>query len=183
MTTPEEVEKALSSQKGPDRKVLAFAALLGQEAQVDLIVVGGSAIEIYTQGGYVSGDIDLVGDPERIRRALARWGFKDHGRLWIRDDWKIAVDVVGAIYTGDPYRLATVETPFGPVRVAALEDLIVKRLAEAKHWQVRAALEEASLLWSAHREKLDQAYLDKQARTYDVVDLLEDLRRIFASPG
>jgi len=27
--------------------------------------------------------------------------------------------------------------PYGPVRLAAIEDLLVKRLASAKHWKVR----------------------------------------------
>src|SRR5271155_698059 len=150
-------------------QILYFAALLARESGSDVVIVGGSAIEVYTRGGYVSGDIDIRADRTRVHRVLAKWNFADEGRLWIRSDWKVAVDVVGDEYSGDPYRATTISTPHGPVRLAVVEDVFVKRLASAKHWQTRAALDEADLLWRDYRGTMDVAYLDRQARTYDVV--------------
>jgi hypothetical protein len=176
MTTAEEVGRILGSTPTSYGRILYFGALLAREIGSDVIIVGGSAIEVYTRGGYVSGDIDIRGERRPIRRTLAQWNFKEEGRLWIRMDWQIAVDVVGNRYTGDPYRATTVATPYGPVRIAVVEDLFVKRLAAAKHWQARAALDEADLLWRDYSDKMDVAYLDRQAAAYKVVDLLAVFR-------
>ncbi|MCI4327043.1 MAG: hypothetical protein L3K16_05345 [Thermoplasmata archaeon] len=177
MTGAVEVGRILRSTPKSYDRILNFAALLAHEIGSDVVVVGGSAIEVYTKGGYVSGDIDIRADRVPVRRALTRWKFKDEGRLWTRADWNIAVDVVGNRYTGDPYRATTAATPYGPVQIAVVEDLFVKRLAAAKHWKVRAALDEASLLWQDYSDKMDLAYLDRQAATYKVVDLLAVFRK------
>jgi hypothetical protein len=75
-----------------------------------------------------------------------------------------------------------VETPYGPVRLAAVEDLIIKRLAEAKHWQGRRqeAFEQAALLASELAGDLDDKYLDLRAKQEDVIDILADLRALIA---
>jgi hypothetical protein len=177
MTSADDVGRILRSTPNRYDRILNFAALLAQESGSDVVVVGGSAIEIYTKGGYVSDDIDIRAEREPVRRALTRWKFKDEGRLWTRTDWKIAVDVVGNRYTGDPYRATTAATPYGPVQIAVVEDLFVKRLASAKHWQVRAALDEADLLWQDYSDKMDVAYLDRQAAVYKVADLLAVFRK------
>lgn len=177
MTTFEEVSQILSRESERDRQILAFAALLTRETKSEVIVVGGSAIEIYTKGGYASGDIDIVGNREAIHRVLSGWHFEDKGMLWIQKVWKLAVDVRGDVYSGSRYRLSTIQTPFGPVLVAGIEDLIVKRLAEVKHWHVKAALEEAALLWTTNRDRVDELYLEEQATSYDVLDVLSDLRK------
>jgi hypothetical protein len=177
MTTSEDLGKILASTPQSFDRILVFGALLARESGSDLVIVGGSAIEVYTRGGYVSGDLDIRADRGAVDRALAGWNFKHEGRLWIHSEWKFAVDVVGDQYSGDPYRAMTIVTPFGPVRIAVVEDLFVKRLAAAKHWQVRAAIDEADLLWRDYRETMDPIYLDRQALTYKVADLLAEFRR------
>src|SRR5512142_1139353 len=52
----------VSGENDPTLKMLKLASLcsaLWAEAGVELVVVGGSAIEILTDGTYVSGDLDL----------------------------------------------------------------------------------------------------------------------------
>ena len=63
MKSAAEVEGILGAELAPDRRLRTFAALLTADSGLGtsgLTVVGGSAIEIYTNGAYVSGDIDLV---------------------------------------------------------------------------------------------------------------------------
>lgn len=177
MTSELEVGRILGNTPEKHNRVLYFGALLARESQSEVVIVGGSAIEIYTRGGYASGDIDIRADREKVHAVLGRWGFRDRGRLWTRADWGLAIDVVGDMYSGDPYRATTVSTPFGPVRLAVVEDLFVKRLAAAKHWRVAAALEEAYLLWADYRDRMDSEYLLRKAKEYQVEDLLEDVRR------
>jgi hypothetical protein len=83
MTTAKEVS-ALLSEAAPGMRTLYFGAVLAREARIvrgRLVIVGGSAIEIYTRGGYVSGDIDIVADRDRVRPVLEAWGFRHEGRI------------------------------------------------------------------------------------------------------
>src|SRR5215212_1891308 len=63
--TAEQIQSALAEISGetdPTPKHLKLASLVStifRERGFELVVVGGSAIEFYTEGEYVSGDIDL----------------------------------------------------------------------------------------------------------------------------
>jgi hypothetical protein len=58
-----------------------------------MIVVGGSAIEIYTRGGCASDDIDIVGPRDPILHVLNGWGFERGDRqAWGNQEWRIFVD-------------------------------------------------------------------------------------------
>jgi hypothetical protein len=185
MIEAREVERALGAARTSAERILYFAGVLstavgGLEGPV--VVVGGSAIEVYTVGAYTSGDIDLVTPRQEAARVLESWGFHTEGRTWYHEKWKLDVDLVGSDYSGNPSRIREVETPYGSVRLAAVEDLIIKRLAEAKHWQGRRqeAFEQAALLASELAGDLDDTYLDFRAKQEDVVDILADLRALVA---
>ena len=184
MTSAEEVGRILTTESEVDRRLLYFGALLAREitnAGSGLIIVGGSAIEVYTRGRYVSGDIDIVGPKKQLGEVLEEWGFRNEGRLWHRADWGIAVDVVSSEYTGDLARTRQITTPFGPIRIAAIEDLLVKRLASAKHWRIPADVEQALLLALGYPDEIDWSYVEVRAKEYHVSDLLSDLRRRMGS--
>lgn len=65
--------------------------LLTREAErsgVQPIVVGGSAVDIYTEGIYPSHDIDLVRYRKIIGEILENvFNFKPSGRHWINELW------------------------------------------------------------------------------------------------
>jgi len=183
MIETHEVERALEAAKSSAERILYFAGVLSKalgSPEGPVVVVGGSAIEVYTVGAYTSGDIDLVTPRQKAARVLESWGFHTEGRTWFHPKWKLDVDLVGSDYTGSPSRIREVETPYGPVRLAAVEDLIIKRLAEAKHWQGRRqeAFEQAALLASELAGDLDDQYLDFRAKQEDVIDILADLRAL-----
>jgi hypothetical protein len=62
---PKEIQKALAdvtAESDPTLKHLKLASLVSamfRQRGAELVVVGGSAIEFYTEGGYVSGDLDM----------------------------------------------------------------------------------------------------------------------------
>jgi hypothetical protein len=179
MTSPDEVGRILLSEPEVERRLLYFGALLGREKPLSgshLIIVGGSAIEVYTRGRYVSGDIDVVGPRDVLASVLEGWGFRKEGRMWHRADWKMAVDLVGNEYSGDLRRVREVVTPYGSVRIAAVEDLLVKRLASAKHWRIPSDIEQALLIALGYETEIDWSYVESLSSRYDVTDLLGDLR-------
>jgi hypothetical protein len=183
MTSSEEVGRILMKSTAPV-KVLNFAALLGRETGLgeSLIVVGGSAIEIYTRGDYASGYIDIVGDRARITRALEAWDFVKGGRMWHRKDWGIAVDIVREEYRGDLQRTQVVGTEYGNVRLAAIEDVLAKRLISAKHWKRPEDFEHALLLATRYRDRIDWDYVGELARRDLATDILSELRKRVGSP-
>src|SRR5580658_9159419 len=91
-----EASALVLGQKAHDRRTRVFSALLAEESGLGtegMTVVGGSAIEIYTEGDYASDDLDLVVDSKvRVATVLKRWGFRNEGKLWTKRDWSIFPD-------------------------------------------------------------------------------------------
>ena len=178
----DELGRILARARSGGERNLWFGALLAKEAAIDVVIVGGSAIEVYTSGLYVSGDVDLVGERDSIISALERWGFDREGRLWSRSDLRLWVDPVGRDYSGDVRRLREVSTPYGPVRLASVEDLIAKRLIEVKVWP-RATSEmfdQAVALAAEYDEEVDWSYIAAVAKRERADDLVPELRRRIA---
>ncbi|MGB6500316.1 MAG: hypothetical protein WBG19_02790 [Thermoplasmata archaeon] len=181
MTTSDEIQAILEKIEEDDRRILYFAALLRKEAGLgpdDLVVVGGSAMEIYTEGAYVSGDIDVCGPRDTIAAVLERWGFNQPGREWARLDWKIVLDVVGPRVSGSMRLSRVVSTPYGQVRVGSIEDLIIGRLALIKFWNEPDEYPNALLLVAL--PKLDWEYLTHRARQENLEAELASLRETMA---
>jgi hypothetical protein len=177
MTTADEVQEILAKIVEDDRRTLYFAALLRREARLgtdDLVVVGGSAIEIYTESAYVSGDIDICAPRDNIASVLADWGFTQPGREWARLDWKVVLDVVGPRVSGSMRLSRVVETPYGPVRIGSIEDLIIRRLALIKFWNESEEYRNAQLL--VVLPGIDWQYLEFRAEKEDLVSELAQLR-------
>jgi hypothetical protein len=146
------IRKALadiSAERDPTVKSLKLASLcstLWAERGVQLVVVGGSAIEILTEGAYASGDLDMCHVtaatlPVRQRREImGLLGAKGGPR-----NWQVAgmyLDLLGPAesFARTPFR--RVEGPFGEVLVMKAEDLLVERvLVSAYPGKNPAALE------------------------------------------
>jgi hypothetical protein len=133
----EKIKSALAdvtAEQDPTVKSLKMASLcsaLWAERGVELVVVGGSAIEILTEGAYASGDLDLCHTsaslPIRERQeVMGLLGAKGGPR-----NWQVAgmfVDVLGYAesFARTPYR--RIQVPYGDVLVMKPEDLLVERV-------------------------------------------------------
>ncbi|MGA8536023.1 MAG: hypothetical protein WB789_01355 [Thermoplasmata archaeon] len=178
----DEVGKLLLRESAPDRRLRIFAALLAKESGLGtdgMTVVGRSAIEIYTEGSYLSEDIDLVVDSRaQITTALARWGFRDHGKGWSKQEWGLFVDPMQTPMSGSRRHTQVVSTPFGPFRISGIEDLIIRRVRESVAWQNREeAFAHAVLLVEFGKSEIDWEYLDHFARREGWERQLAELRR------
>lgn len=144
---------------------------------MEVILVGGSAIEIYTDGEYVSEDVDMVGERASLARSLEGWGFIKEGRLWSRRDLELWVDAVGGSYSGNREKLRTFSTPFGRVQLASVEDLIAKRLIEVRVWPgtAQGLFEQAAMLAAEYPEGLDWDQIRSVAKREGAEPLVEEL--------
>jgi hypothetical protein len=125
----------IAAETDPTLKSLKLASLcssLWGERGVELVVVGGSAIELLTEGAYASGDLDMCHVtaatlPIRVRQQImGQLGAEGGPR-----NWKVAgmyFDLLGPAETfaRTPYR--RVEGPYGTVLVMKPEDLLVERV-------------------------------------------------------
>jgi len=179
--TKEAVERAVQSARSKPERIQFLGALLEKATGDPVIIVGGSAIEVYTSGRYSSADIDFVTPRPPAVKVVELWGFVPNGRVWRRKDWGVDIDLLGGNFTGSRKRTEIVETPYGPVRLAGVEDLLVKRLAELKHWPTspkwrRDLAKQVEILVAEYGDEMDEEYLTFIARRDDVVDLLADFR-------
>ena len=131
-----------------------------------LVVVGGSAVEFYTEGGYMSGDIDfcrktLKAIPPRIMQEVAeRLGGKGLGRNWLICG--LYVDILGLLESETCLADRVVQTPYGEVRMLPPELALVERMLFAEQdvecvasarQMMAAALKDADFDW-AEAERL-----------------------------
>jgi len=130
--------KDIEATDDPLEKGLKLAGLVTRlfaEAGCNLVVVGGSAVEFYTEGAYMSGDIDfcrreLTRLPLRqAQDIMASLGARGGPRSWLVAG--LYVDLLGFLENASvaPYR--TIETPFGPVSVLPPETALAERVLMA----------------------------------------------------
>lgn len=168
------------------RRNLLFVAMLdrklGHPSPVQRpIVVGGSAVEFYTTGGYASADMDLVMlHPENADRILGDSGFERRGRYWSLPDTDLLVEFPGQTLTYAPGaydRLTEVEMGDSlSATVIGIEDILIGRLYAAVNERRandrRWALEMAVL----HYDRLDWDAVDALASANGITEGARTLR-------
>ncbi|MBN8418940.1 MAG: hypothetical protein J0L73_08500 [Verrucomicrobia bacterium] len=125
-------------------KSLLLAGLVSElfrERGFEPVIVGGSAIEFYTDGAYMSGDTDIcwTGWPQpdndqRREIMLQIPGVKSHGggKSWgIEGLW---IDLLGEIDYRADKALSRFDTPHGEVRLIPVEDALVGRVYAARKY-------------------------------------------------
>jgi len=136
------------------------------------VLVGGGAVEVYTHGGYVTGDLDLICDAAIARKILTGWGFSSAGfsRTFYRPEMDLYVELLGAQdVNGDPEATSRVEAMLvgGTMLfcIISLEDLIIDRLLAFVHWGHReSALWAQAMMKGALvlEEQLDTGYVRRK---------------------
>jgi hypothetical protein len=177
-------DRAMRSEARFEDRVAAFGAMLAKASRLGdrLVIVGGSAISIYTSGVYISKDIDIVGPRSRISPILRSWGFrldaKGERPYWIREDLGFLVDLTGRRrYIGLESHVTRIDTRFGPIRLAAVEDLVLRRLVFAKRDRRVENIDEAVLVFDQHRDGFDLDYLEGMVKYERVGDAYAEFRR------
>ncbi|MCP5519367.1 MAG: hypothetical protein H7A45_19155 [Verrucomicrobiales bacterium] len=136
---PESIRRALAditSEQDPTFKHLKLASVVSavfREKGVELVVVGGSAIEIYTEGAYVSGDLDLCVIASTVElsartRQILMAPFEARGGP---RSWQVAgayVDLLAGFENLATTPLRRIEGPWGTVVLCPIEELIVERV-------------------------------------------------------
>ncbi|EMG36113.1 hypothetical protein PCS_03129 [Desulfocurvibacter africanus PCS] len=170
----EDVISPLVDIADPVQRRAMFMAIFSREMQRRTgrmpIIVGGEALEIYTQGGYSTGDMDIKAPKEEAERLLGEMGFVRKGRLFVNAGLGLYVDWLGeSLEEGPEAEARTNLVDIGEglsVRVVSFEDLLIDRLLAAASWgDTDSRLWAESLYMVARRSgvALDLEYLRKRA--------------------
>ncbi len=172
------LERIASIENLADRKIY-FMSLLTREAEkrnVQPVVVGGSAVEFYTEGIYPSYDIDLVGNRRIIGEILEEtFDFEPSGRHWINEQIGLYVEIPSSHLAGDKNKITTIRVENQPVYVLGLEDLIIDRIKACVYWESRTDYEQARFLLRQYKNRLDFEYLEKKTRAEGLLRVLKRL--------
>jgi hypothetical protein len=183
-TNMKDLEKLLLIENPVKRKVL-FIALLSREVVrrggKQPIIVGGQAVEIYTQGSYTTGDIDIKTPLEITEPIMKEWGFVKIGRVWINKELDLYVDWLGSsLEEGEEAekRASIIKVTHDlDIRVISIEDLVIDRLGAFKWWGDIDSMTWAKVLIQIRKSvgSLDIAYLKDRAKKTDLLDILEEI--------
>jgi len=168
-------------------KLAGLVSRVFREAGWDLVVVGGSAVEFYTEGSYMSGDIDFCRRtlaPIPLRRAqdlMAALGASGGPR-----SWKLAglyVDLLGLLENEARTPCRTLASPCGAVTVMPAELAVVERALLAFYPQpseeARAVAKKLLAVCLSGATPVDWSEVSRLARLPDFnIELnLESLKR------
>ncbi len=113
-------------------KLAGLITALFQRHGFALVVVGGSAVEFYTEGGYMSGDIDFCRTslkaipPRLMQEVIAELGGKGVARSWMVCG--LCVDLLGILENESVLPNRELDTPYGTVQIIPPELALVERI-------------------------------------------------------
>lgn len=159
----------------PDRTAALTAWFQGLFQGDPPVLVGGGAVELYTAGAYVTGDLDFVGRlTDSVKAELRKAGFQQRGRHWVHEKAKVFLELPGSDL-GAGERAVDLQMQQWVVRVVSPEDALIDRLAAWKHWRSSVDGVSAFLIWKQQGAVIDAARLRMAARREHVADALDEV--------
>ena len=172
-----ELQKISSIENLVDKKIY-FMGLLTQEVEKRKsrpIVVGGSAVDFYTEGIYQSMDIDLVGNRKIIGEVLESiFNFKPSGKSWFNEQIGLSVEIPDSRLAGDKDKVTVIRIENLKVYVIGIEDLIIDRINACVHWKSQTDCNQAQYMIRYYRDRLDFEYLENKAKDEGTLKVLRE---------
>jgi hypothetical protein len=181
-TSPE--YKKMREEKDQLQRKLLFLGFFTEklkEKDVNAVIVGGEAIDIYTGGTFASADIDLLVQSKIIpEKLLNKFGFeKKSNMLWLNKELAIVMHIIESMYSGDFDKLKKMKIGKYELQIASPEYLIKDRLCSLKFWKdnPQSDMEKTVTLLKIFFDSIDNSYLDQLAKENDIEDVLAEARR------
>ena len=164
-------------------KLSGLITSLFAERGFKLVVVGGSAVEFYTEGGYMSGDIDfcrktLNAIPPRVMQEIvAKLDGKGVARSWLVCG--LYIDMLGVLETESAKPNRELETPYGTISIIPPELALVERVLFAYCPPTAECVPSARQMMAAavRDEAFDWVEAERLAASPDFA-ILDDFRRL-----
>ena len=131
-----------------------------EKENIDVVLSGGSCVEIYSRGDYTSYDLDLINRYNdtffKIKKAMEALGFKEEGKYFIHVDTKYFIEFPsGPLGVGDSdvKYIEKIVTKYGVLKLLTPTDCVKDRLAAYYHWNDNQSLTQA--IWVANKNDVD----------------------------
>ncbi len=181
MTFPEKLKKELEKAAALKNSALAkvsTAAIIAEALRSvgqDPILVGGAAVEYYTEGGYSTADVDMVseGGPELIK-VMGNLGFHKIGKDFSHPKLKIYVEFPGRALKASE-KFSELEIYGHRLRIISIEDLVVDRLCAFKFW--KSTIDGVNTLLLLELGEAEPSRVQQRAQEEGVQDALEVLEQ------
>ena len=140
--------------------IIELAAVVANHLKqhgIRVVLVGGLAVEIYSENLYLTKDIDMVNTSydasEFLKNAMAELGFYKQGRVFVNQTTEICVEFPSApLAIGDQIIKETTvaHSEKGDIPILFATDVIKDRLLAYFHWQDRPSLVQALAIMINH---------------------------------
>jgi predicted nucleotidyltransferase len=166
------LDKAAALSK-PGERIAQIGAVIAEAMRTigrNPVLVGGAAVEFYTQGGYSTSDLDFVSDSgSDVIETMKALGFEKLGKDFVDRTRGIYVEFPsGSLGPGEKWNEIDVEGV--ALRIISCEDLIADRLCAYKFW--KSAIDGVNTLLLMEMNVLDENRLLLAAKREGVQDAL-----------
>ncbi|MEA3553770.1 MAG: hypothetical protein U9R39_05150, partial [Campylobacterota bacterium] len=127
---------------------------------IDVVLSGGSFVEIYSRGDYTSFDIDLINRYNdtffKIKKVMENLGFEEDGKYFIYPETKFFIEFPsGPLGVGDApvKKIEKLSTKYGTLKLLTATDCIKDRLAAYYHWDDEQGLSQS--IWVAQKNDIN----------------------------
>ena len=159
-----------------DERALAVTAVLERafsNLKYHPILVGGGAVEVYTQGQYASGDLDyILPTTLEIQKIMKTLGFIQGGRLFIHEPFELVIEFPASQLSAEE-KFKEIIYQNIPIRIISAEDLVIDRLNAFK-WG-KSTFDAQNVLFILDKKECDLKLIVKKAKKHAVYDALKAL--------
>lgn len=149
------------------QELACFVYEILKSHKIDVVLVGGACVSIYSENRYQSMDVDFATYEELkpIEKILQPYGFKRLGRSFHHDECPYLIDFVNPPITvgrESVHQFKKLRTASGSLVLLFPTDCVKDRLSAFFHWNDRQSLDQAILVAKSHC--IDKKDLKKWAR-------------------
>ncbi|MFH1653861.1 MAG: hypothetical protein ABIE74_07365 [Pseudomonadota bacterium] len=157
-------------------KIASVIAEALHEIDIDPVLVGGAAVAFYSDGRYVTEDIDMLAPsgPD-VQEVMEELGFSRFGKDYINKELNIYVEFPGSSL-GPTERAIVIKVGDVDLKIVSIEDLIIDRLNAFKYW--KSAVDGVNALNMLELGIGDEGRIINRAREDDVLDALDYIRGV-----
>lgn len=177
------LQKARELERGFQRTIYLMSVLTEEleKKGIKPVIIGGAAVEFYTRDWYATADIDLAIDKkyrEEFNEVMDEFGFDKEGRMWVREDLNLYIEIPGDIKDISRERLTEVETEEGHAYVIGLEDIVFDRIEAAEHWNSGSDKEQAIRVGTAFYDEIDWSYIRNKCKEDFSEEMLDEVLEV-----
>ena len=165
------------------RKLWALAVITKalEPEKLRPILIGGTALEYYSLGGYATADVDIALPYEPIvDKIFNELGFKKEGRYWTHAELDLLFEAPAGYLKGEDAELTKVTIEDLVCYILGVEDLIIDRLNRYVHWKWEDDGRWVRRLIALHGKEMDLKYLRRRATQEKTLEILEGILKEIA---